>query len=87
MAKPSERRTATTLAFGVRLRAMRESAGLTQELLSHRTGLSVTYVASVERGERNIGLSNLLRLAVALSTNPSELVKDLPIPDPIAPTA
>ena len=83
MVKPSERRTATTLAFGVRLRTMRESAGLTQELLSHRTGLSVTYVASVERGERNIGLSNLMRLAAALDTPTSELVRDLPAPAPL----
>lgn len=40
-----------------------------------------TYVSSVERGERNISLENIVRLAAALDVDPSALVKGL------APTA
>jgi transcriptional regulator with XRE-family HTH domain len=36
-----------------------------------------SYVSQVERGERNIALLNILRLAQALDTNPAELVRDL----------
>ena len=40
-----------------------------------------TYVSSVERGERNLSLENILRLAEALKLDPGELVKALkPVP-------
>jgi transcriptional regulator with XRE-family HTH domain len=80
MARPAERRTATTVAFGDRVKGFRKAAGLTQEQLAHNLNLSVTYVASVERGERNLGLSNLLRIADALGTDACSLVADLPAP-------
>lgn len=57
-------------AFGTRLRAIREAAGISQEELADRADLHRTYVGSVERGERNISLANIHRLADALGIRP-----------------
>lgn len=54
------------LQFGQRLRALRESAGISQEVLAEKSGLHRTYVSSVERGHRNVGLENIFALADAL---------------------
>jgi len=62
--------------FGARVRAERERAGISQEELADLALLHRTYVGGVERGERNIGLQNLLRLARALKVNPEKLLSD-----------
>lgn len=62
--------------FGARVRAERERLGVSQEELADRAGLHRTYVGGVERGERNVGLLNILRLARALGVSPSTLFKD-----------
>ena len=80
MARPSERKTPTTIAFGERVRARRTELGLTQEQVAHDANLSWTFFASLERGERNVGLSTLLRIAEQLDLRPGELVDDLPVP-------
>lgn len=63
--------------FGDSLRQMRHEADLSQEELAHRADLDRSYVGSVERGERNITLLNVVRLARALSVPPAELLNDL----------
>jgi transcriptional regulator with XRE-family HTH domain len=63
--------------FGARLRSERERLRLSQEELAERSGLHRTYVGGVERGERNVGLLNVLRLARALAVAPSSLLRDL----------
>lgn len=45
--------------FGKRIRQLREDQNLTQEELAERTGFHRTYIGMVERGERNISLSNI----------------------------
>jgi|688.fasta_scaffold479951_1 transcriptional regulator with XRE-family HTH domain len=62
--------------FGARLRAERERLGVSQEELADRAGLHRTYVGGVERGERNLGLLNVLRLARALNIAPATLLTD-----------
>ena len=47
--------------------------GLTQEALAERAGLHWTYVGSVERGERNVSIDNICRLAWALGVDVEEL--------------
>ncbi len=64
---------AVRVAFGLRLRSVREAADLSQEALAAKAGLDRSYVGSVERGERNISLENICVLAKALSVEPKEL--------------
>lgn len=63
--------------FGKRVRSIREGLGWSQEKLAEASGLHWTYVSSVERGERNVALLNILRLAQALDVNPGELITGL----------
>lgn len=62
--------------FGSRVRAERERLGVSQEELADRASVHRTYLGGVERGERNVGLLNLLRIARALRVSPAVLLKD-----------
>jgi len=62
--------------FGTALRREREGKGLSQEELSFSCGLHRTYVGSVERGERNVSLANIEKLARAVGMKCSELLKE-----------
>lgn len=48
------------------MRTFRLGQGLSQEELAHRCGLHRTYISSVERSERNLGIDNVERIAEAL---------------------
>ena len=48
--------------------------GLTQEGLAEKVGLDRSYVGSVERGERNVSLENIGKLAATLRVPPSDLL-------------
>lgn len=61
--------------FGKTIRQVREQKGLSQEGLADLCHLHRTYIGGIERGERNIGLLNLLRLSKALKVLPSELLQ------------
>jgi transcriptional regulator with XRE-family HTH domain len=73
----SRSQSKSLIEFGRRLRALRIEKGLSQEALAEAASLHRTYVSSVERGERNIALVNILRLAVALSVDPGDLLREL----------
>ena len=62
--------------FGSRLRQLREERGYSQELLAERAGLHRNYVGGVERGERNVALENIVKLAKALSIKPGDMFSD-----------
>src|SRR4051794_31816935 len=62
------------VALGAALREARHAKSLSQELLAAVCDLDRTYVGGIERGERNPGYANLLRLAEALDTPLSEIV-------------
>ena len=64
--------TEIKLKFGRKLREVRELRGLSQEELAEEAGLHRTYVGSVERGERNISLENIEKLASALGIQINE---------------
>jgi transcriptional regulator with XRE-family HTH domain len=66
--------------FGARVRQAREARGLSQESLADEAGLHRTYVGSVERGERNVSLINILRLADALKVAPGKLLDNISHP-------
>lgn len=54
------------IRFGTRLRRLRKERGFSQEGFADACGLDRTYVGGIERGERNIGIENVERLALAL---------------------
>ncbi|WP_296386840.1 helix-turn-helix transcriptional regulator, partial [Winogradskyella sp.] len=60
--------------FGNRVRHLRTQAGLSQEKLSFLTGFHRTYIGMIERGERNISLTNILVFAKAFEMDVSELI-------------
>lgn len=66
-------------SFGQSLRAYRLAAGLTQEQLADAAGIHVGYLGTVERGEKNISLLNIVALCVALRVPPSTLMKVLDV--------
>jgi transcriptional regulator with XRE-family HTH domain len=67
--------------LGERVRAQREALGLSQEALAHQTGVHWTFLGQVERGQRNLSLHNLLKVAAGLGVDPCELVQGLRPPD------
>lgn len=61
--------------FGLRLAEVRRARGLSQERLALESGIARSYLGGVERGQRNIALLNIYRLAEALSVPPASLLE------------
>jgi transcriptional regulator with XRE-family HTH domain len=75
--KRSIDKTDPRVVFGQQLAALRRQAGMSQEALALESGLARSYLGGVERGQRNIALLNICRLAAALSVPPSALLQTL----------
>ncbi len=71
MSKPTSARK----IFGRNLRVAREAMKLSQEDLAELADLHRTYIGSVERGERNVSIDNMERLAAAVESSIPELLK------------
>jgi transcriptional regulator with XRE-family HTH domain len=63
--------------FGRSLRARRQKLGLSQEEFADRCDLDRTYVGGIERGERNVALVNIEKIAKAFGVSLSELFRDV----------
>ncbi len=68
------RSAAIKSVVGAKVRKLREKNGLSQEQLGFKTGLHRNYIGGVERGERNIGVVNIGKLAKALGVRPRDLL-------------
>lgn len=65
-------------SFGARVRALRKERGFSQEDFALEIDLDRTYMGGIERGERNLALLNIRKIAKGLHITVSELL-DLPV--------
>lgn len=66
------KRSSVLEAFGQAVRERRKAQGFSQESFAHYCGLDRSYMGGVERGERNVTLTNIERIISALQMKPSE---------------
>jgi transcriptional regulator with XRE-family HTH domain len=63
--------------LGTVIKRRREDLSLSQEELAYRAGVHRTYVGGIERGERNITVLSLEKIATGLEVAPSELLAEV----------
>lgn len=63
--------------LGNNIKLARLEKGLSQENLAELAGLHRTYIGSVERGERNVSLENIVAISKALSLSPTKLFEGI----------
>lgn len=63
------------ILFGQRLAQLRKQLGFSQEALALESGIARSYLSGVERGQRNISLVNICRLAETLKVQPAALLE------------
>ena len=61
------------IRFGARVRGLRNDRGWSQEAFADRAGLHRTYIGSIERGEQNVSLENIEKVAATLGVSLAEL--------------
>jgi transcriptional regulator with XRE-family HTH domain len=64
------------IKFGKNLKQLRTEKGISQESLALKADLDRTYIPSIEKGERNVSITVVEKLANALSVEISELFKN-----------
>jgi transcriptional regulator with XRE-family HTH domain len=69
-----DKRLAAEKRIGLALRAKRVDKGWSQEELAFECGLHRTYIGAVERGEKNLTLKNLVKIAKSLDTSASQVM-------------
>lgn len=62
-------------AFGLVIKEMRKTLGVSQEVLSDEAGLDRTFLSQLETGRKQPSLLTIFQLANALQTNASELMR------------
>lgn len=61
--------------LGENIRSLRIKQQITQEQLAELCNLHRTYIGAMERGDRNVSLNNIVKVAQALNVTPSDLLK------------
>jgi len=77
MKKNSPKRLVLLKKVGLNISQARKEKGMSQESLALAADLDRSYVGGVERGERNIAVVNLKKIADALKVPVSQLLKNL----------
>jgi transcriptional regulator with XRE-family HTH domain len=62
--------------LSINMKKFRAKQNLSQEDLAFRCGLHRTYISDVERGNRNISIDNIAKIANALQVSPADLLKE-----------
>jgi transcriptional regulator with XRE-family HTH domain len=65
------------LIVGRRIRDLRQAKGWSQEKLAEEADLDRTYIGRIERGEKNIGVENLVKIAEALGSKAAVILRDV----------
>jgi transcriptional regulator with XRE-family HTH domain len=65
------------IRFGKALRSKRHKLGMSQEEFADLCGLDRTYIGGIERGERNVALVNIERIAKAFRLSLAELFRNV----------
>lgn len=63
--------------FGKTLRRLRNNQGVSQEAFADKCDLHRTYISDIERGERNVSLENIEKIATVLNMQISELFREV----------
>jgi len=66
----------TMARFGARLRRLRKAIKLSQEKVALKAGIDRSYYGEIERGEHNVALINIVRIAGALEVETAELFRE-----------
>ena len=62
--------------FGKKIRELRTQKGISSQIaFANKAHLDRTYIGGIERGERNVGLKNVEKIAKAIGVNPEDLFK------------
>jgi len=61
------------IKLGGRIRLLRHETGMSQEELGFKAKLHRTYIGAIERGEQNVSVDNIAKLAKALGVSTKEL--------------
>jgi transcriptional regulator with XRE-family HTH domain len=72
---PSFSGNTALVGLGAAIRAARKAKGLSQEALAEIAGIDRSYMGGIERGEHNLAIMNLLKIADALEIKLSELLR------------
>jgi transcriptional regulator with XRE-family HTH domain len=62
--------------LGESVRARRKALNLSQEALADFAGIDRSHMGKIERGERNVTLLNIVRIAEAMNCKPSDILRD-----------
>lgn len=65
------------IQLGDKIREERKKLEMSQEELAFASGLDRSYMGGVERGERNVAVINLCKIAKALNTSPGSLLDNI----------
>ena len=63
--------------LGLRIKAIREIAGMSQKDLAYSADLDRSYIASVESGQRNVSIVNIEKIATALGVSVKKFFEDI----------